>query len=949
MKRKGKRINIKVFGLGMALLSVFLVNNLLVEDSYGRDFLGRYSGKYDECVNESNYGYYRSVYDYACVAAARTDTLQEGCAAWLSAPGSPGSTTIDIPTASGVAPLAVYGMCSDNSGDTTKRLWIADNTDNGSITFSTQGLERGPWGEPKSIDATLDIARFISGLTPEREGDSYVYTREVILSRERGSNNSQDWEPAIIKVRVGDYTPPPVGDLCELWTPESYINSNELEGTTSVNIKIRNTAARFNGVGYGDWNDAPAESPIYAKPGDTLEWFTCYYPGVQATHETQVSSVSIDGGEQTKVDDYKDLSKTECMKPLPEAKFKELKEAVTPWENYYGLSGWAGALGPFNADVGDIATSSQDVYYETSKGSAGTEGIQETASTGKPIYAKVEEVDELFEEVTTATGVCKNEYKNGPLYEASVTSGPASDTAYANVPYNFTNSISVSVKRTENGVVYAGDKITLDSVYYRVEPRDNGATKDKYATQVPNAKFKLVAYVSDSGTGSPKKTGSGDGCGVVSKVGELCVEVVKETETTTLNSAPNLSSGEYGTVSGRGIDGSEWFKSQKEYNVFDAEAGKYMCFVAAIWPASSGGDTNMTGSDGNWQYSAPSCLQIAKKPTFQVWGGSLYSEKGIVANVSTKDIIYKNYLSNKWEKFVNGVLNIEFMSWVEESLVLKEGVTSTVASGAATGLNSNKAGAGNKASFSKMSALSFANYGSGSIGTDEVGNSGIDSNLKENKDREALIDYWTNGDTTKNVADGGHLNLGSPGSMAKTIPKDNAIIRFSQGGNFSVSGTVVKGVTHLVKSSGTVTIDGNIRYDDSGYTQISEIPKVIIYAKDIKINCNVNRIDAILITSKDGNTTTCSGAGDYNDSNRSKQLRIFGVAITDVIDLGRTYGNAANSTGAKKDDYDMPSDGAAAEIFDYDTSIFMWAQSVSGSANTDVIQTAYQHEVAPRY
>ena len=915
--------------VGLFLLLAVLITAVVATEVSARRWYYYYykpgTSEYDpngkaRCLADAGpYADFPAVYKYACGVATRAP--QEGCAAWLSAPGNPASTTIDVTGASGSVPLSVYGMCTDNTGDTTSNLKM--EKDAGSITLSSGNLTRGDWGSPISnVSATLNIDKFISGLVPSKEGGYDVYTRLVYIRRWRSDGLSTDTNPTIIKIRLTGGSTPPVTDLCGLWTPASYAESNPFGGETSVEIKNRNPRLST------EWDDGP----VYAKADDTVEWYACYYPGVQATADTEVSSVN-----EVKVGEYEELSETECMKPLPKLEFKTLKEQVIPWENTFALSGVKNIGKESNAlPIGDVATkATEGITRPITTGDTGANGeaIIERIESSTPTKAQIELVDDAFEEIISAAGVCKNEYSNGPPAEATVNTEIAKDDAYVIVPYNFESSTDVEFNVARP--VYSGDEITGVRVSYNVEKRYNALTRDIYATQVPEVKVALYAYVTGTPGGSPASSGE-PSCAKAAPGSKQCIELEKKS----VGGTPY--GGGHGDVSG--IRGT--------YNAFDAAAGDYLCLVSAIWPASSGDDDNTDPSGDNmWAYSSPVCNIIAKKPTFQVWGGSLYSVGSIKANKSTKRNIYNEYRSNVQDKFeVDGAgLSITFMPWTEESLVLKNGTTKTVASGAATGLNSNKAGAGNKASFSKMSALSFANYGSGSIGTDEVGNSGIDSNLKENKDREALIDYWTNGDTTKNVADGGHLNLGSPGSMAKTIPKDNAIIRFSQGGNFSVSGTVVKGVTHLVKSSGTVTIDGNIRYDDSGYTQISEIPKVIIYAKDIKINCNVNRIDAILITSKDGNTTTCSGAGDYNDSNRSKQLRIFGVAITDVIDLGRTYGNAANSTGAKKDDYDMPSDGAAAEIFDYDTSIFMWAQSVSGSANTDVIQTAYQHEVAPRY
>ena len=905
-----------------------------------------------------------SVNNYACDKATRTP--QEGCAAWLSAPGKPGSTTINVTSVSGAAPLSVYGMCTDNTYNVTAALQVCQSerhSDSGcdtlepSITLSSGNLMRGEWGYPESggvVNGTLDIGKFIEGVAPVREGGYYVYTKPVWLWRLRvnpDGSSSNDVNPTIIKVKIGGAAPPPTDDLCGAWTPESYLSSNAYSGTTSVQMKIKNKESRF-GAGGTEWSDGP----VYAMPTDTIEWFTCYYPGVQATADTKVSSV--DG---IKVEEFDDLSETECMRPAPEAKFKLLHEASLPWENRFEITGVTTSASfnsvPFPISggtntPGDIMTQQNDNEEKVERHEAGGT-FKEEVDTGVPLKADIEVVDE-FEEVATATGICKNKYKNGPTAEATVVredSGLSHDEATAIVPYNFVNSTSITLS---SDPVFSGEKVKIGSVQYRVGMKYNGKTQATYATQVPGAKFKLVAYVSSTPGGTPSN--DSNGCTAVAGLGsKQCLELVEKEDAGELHSIESdgdLYTDAIGSV-------SDW--SGREYNAFDAAAGDYMCIVSAISPADSGSDENITIDYNKWQYSTPACAVIAKKPTFQVWGGSLYSADSIKANKSTKWNIYNEYCNYSasgcvfrmdgtdtvFKKTGGDNSKITFMPWTEESLVLKDGVTSTVASGAATGLNSNEAGAGNKASFSKMSALSFANFGSGSIGTDEVGNSGIDSGIK---DREALIDYWADGIESETFRPGKDEIKFTSDTNNDTILIPSTTIRFAyKKGNITVGGTVPKGVTYLIKSDGTVTINGDIVYDDSGYTQISEIPKVIIYAKNIKINCTVNRIDAILITSIAGDINTCPSTGDYNAEERSHQLKIFGVAITDTIDLARTYGNAANKDGAQIDSYGMPSDGAAAEIFDYDTSIFMWAQSVSGSANTDVLQTAYQHEVAPRY
>ena len=941
MRNKKMKIILKMAEAGLVLFLIFLASNVFIRDTYAR-YHGRYSGKYDECVAESGYGQYRSVSDYACVAAARTDVLQEGCAAWLSAPGNPSSTTINVTKMSGAVPLAIYGMCSDDSGNTTSNLWLMN--DNGSITPSSPNLTRGPWGSPNSISASLNIERFIAGVTPEKEGDYYVYTREVELWRQRGGNTTTDWEPAIIKIKMGGTEPPPSDDLCGAWTPDSYTSSNPLGGTTSVVIKDRNP--RLSTV----WDKS-----VFAKPEDTVEWYACYYPGVQATADTEVSRVN-----DTKVEEFEDLSKTECSDPPLELEFKPLKEAIPPlsaWQNQYTLSGDAEGYGNFtdtSLTVGDITTVPTEGMTRTiGAGDVGRSDIHEKIESGTPTNVSIDIPSEEYEEVTTADGICKNEYANGPSYNATVETGTVEDNADVIVPYNFVNSASVSVG---SDLAYAGETVSDVSASYTISPRYNGKTEDIYATNVPNIKVSLIAYVSEHPGGEKGPfldSTDGDACSVAAPGITECIKLINKDDRGGQGSYPDGGGGEIASYS--------------ELNAFDNNAGKYMCFVSAVWPASSGSAESTSGTDGKWQYSNPDCVIIAKKPTFQVWGGSLYSVGAIDANYSQKRNVYNKYRSDMSKFKTSGLnLNITLMPWVEQSLILKSGLTDTVASGAATGLNepiATKTGS-KKADFCKdLAPLSFANYGASltsvcRAGGESVGNSGIDAKIE---DRGALIEYWAGAteDQTPNTSGGTSFNLNTPGSVGEPITSalgTNVRYVYSTGSLTLTGSTVPKGTTYLIRSDDKVTIKGNIKYVDDGYSMVSEIPKVLIYAHNVDIECDAEEVDAIIITddpagthSSGGTVKTCSNIGDINDPEPSHQLKVFGVAVTDKVVLDRTYGNAANEDGAQVDRFGTPSDGAAAEIFDYDTSILMWSNYMSSSAATDVLQTVYQHEVAPRY
>lgn len=150
--------------------------------------------------------------------------------------------------------------------------------------------------------------------------------------------------------------------------------------------------------------------------------------------------------------------------------------------------------------------------------------------------------------------------------------------------------------------------------------------------------------------------------------------------------------------------------------------------------------------------------------------------------------------------------------------------------------------------------------------------------------------------------------------------------------------------------NGTITINGDIKYSGS-YSTIDSIPKVIIYADNIIINCDVERIDAVLIAK--GKIETCPFAeGDEKKNNlgspaRSVQLRINGAVIAGgSVSFDRSYGAG---TGANS--------MIPAEIINMDPSWYLWAADsigVSGASmehdNTEGLMIpTYTCELPPRY
>ena len=601
--------------------------------------------------------------------------------------------------------------------------------------------------------------------------------------------------------------------------------------------------------------------------------------------------------------------------------------------------------------------------------------------------------------------ICTNSYDN-EILSAAVDDGTAKDTVNVIVPYNFKNSAGVEIERDrrkktdkecdtegedcddDSNVdfdsayypVFSGERVKLKRVWVEVGERYNQLTYATYSTVVPEATFRLFMYVSDKDGGGDFTTDDAK-CSEISKA-KQCVKIGDDVELEELNASGSLDgkidSSADNTKVGKALK-KEFIRSKDDddnrinpYDAFDASAGDYLCFIAAVTPYTSGSDaaTGDTAGDGQWRFGNPDCVAIYKRPTFQVWGGSLYSQKGVEGSVSKKRNFYYNYFSSK-SNLCKGDTCFELHGddvtyltpWVEGALIINDGITTTVASGAATGYNGSLKIAGNpNGSFCKYRApLSFSNGANTctDMSPKATGMANIGSGVT-NANRDNLIKYWI-GDNSSEMPDDGNCTAGwiEGGNCKRIKSASGEAIRYIEGGNLKISKKVIdKNRTFLISATGDVNIKGNIKYkdeDDEPYTMLAEIPKVIIYAQNINISCKVEEVDAILITRSGGKVNTCSeyvkDSEEPNAEERSNQLKIFGTVMANKIYLGRTYGAAAWD-GRKVPDDDgvkKTTDAEAAEVFDYDSTIPMWSEYMSGAVETDTLQIVYQHELAPRY
>lgn len=284
-------------------------------------------------------------------------------------------------------------------------------------------------------------------------------------------------------------------------------------------------------------------------------------------------------------------------------------------------------------------------------------------------------------------------------------------------------------------------------------------------------------------------------------------------------------------------------------------------------------------NDTDWRHSPLKCLTIVKSPKVQVWGNDLRVGSGISTG------------AGKASSTVDGIIfqgpdGKSYGSWGEYG-VMAPGLVSGFASGSGFA----------PGALSDWNELTFANVPSyGQFAT--PAQLGLLPNI--------------------------HANIGK-------FEFDTTIT------SASISGWPAGENSVLVnRFNDSVTIDGDI-IRPSGYSDVVDLPQMIIIADEIIINDNVNRVDAWLVAQgPSGTLRTCQTVAPLTAATCNQPLTINGPVIANKLFLSRTYGadNAANI-------------GDAAETINLPTDTYMWVRNQSELAGS--IQTVYSRELPPRY
>ena len=616
---------------------------------------------------------------------------------------------------------------------------------------------------------------------------------------------------------------------------------------------------------------------VYAKPGDKLKYKATYNPRLQYAAKLVPEAIKINNG--NKIENNMNLSLYKI--------FNNKNGNMQNWNNAFLVISEGFSIGfskNYKYEVGDKDKKEEINEYTVTKNNVGSI-LKEKARTNAN-----------SETSTTPSGVSFT-MEDGTLV-GNVNTGSLSDEAEVVVPYNFINEAEVDLT---DDILYAGETANISYIIYTKPKYNSKIGGTPYATLVKKPKWKVeVCYGDDYGTCYESGENSGE---YLHKVEDIYSVATKKDDSTKIS-----------------------------VNVPDVPAGTKVRVRAAVYPATSGGGDNWQDPEGDhrWTYSMPKYLTVAKRPSFQVWGGNVYSAGNI--NLS-KTLSKKNNLSG----YGNGIF--VFGSWAEMGLISK-GVVKGFASGAGLGYSSlslaANPGGGNNNNFCKISTLSFANRWCNS--NNGLGSANYTGDLndaytgKVDAIKSELIARFS-GDDVVNTVDEISLTYDDE---SKKIERDVYYYHHGSGDLSIVQSEIGKGVTKVVNADGNIYINGDIKYQDDGYQLAVDIQKVILYAEgNIIINCGVQRIDAVLIAN--GDINTCN-SGDINARQNSNQLKINGTVISNTLTLNRTYGAATGNNSV-----------VPAEIVNYDNSLYLWGNRKFDMSETGKIKTAYQKELSPRY
>lgn len=301
--------------------------------------------------------------------------------------------------------------------------------------------------------------------------------------------------------------------------------------------------------------------------------------------------------------------------------------------------------------------------------------------------------------------------------------------------------------------------------------------------------------------------------------------------------------------------------------------------------------------DSTFRY-AVDCAVVAAKPKVQAWGGDIRTDKDIKTSITT--------LSAGGDRVMYG-------SWGEYGLRATGEITS--ASGA--GLASSGSGVPWEADAIRFNQLTFANT---------QRRLGLFGRAPAAPPIEA---HYTVQERT------GSTSIGALQSKVYGTVSHISL----QGG------TVPAGRRVVIKATGTVTVTSDIIYHDGPYSDLRQVPQVVIIADAIVVTDSVKRIDAWLIARR-GQLSTCGWVRDsakwldgLNVAACGQQLQLNGPVVVERLYLRRTFSTQGDTPERNP--------GSPAEVVNLRPDAYLYGYD--HSHRSGAMRTMYARELPPRF
>ena len=363
---------------------------------------------------------------------------------------------------------------------------------------------------------------------------------------------------------------------------------------------------------------------------------------------------------------------TNCNSASRTTNNSEVGSVISQGLRYDDIRTWVSYTTQFVANCGcDRDEAYENHFKQTSYDTAGTSSSPRTEWGQNYVSCR-------------ASGTChKGEdtrYKPTYTYEFPLTTenrGTKETESKVYVPYNFNTYVTSFIDAED--IAFAGEQVDIGGSYHILPRQNDVVAKNAYATVTSSKEtFRIYEMIlpiyANPNTFSGNERSAQDVC---QYYGISNCNLVN-----TIN-GPMNASGNYSGESKNTGTYSRTIPDNEEYVGF-----KY-CTATSIWPASSHvGTTNTVdenisgpamngGDESKYNVSDLSCITIAKKPNFQVWGGGMYTNGSIETSVS------KKVPGSGFNPYPNGTEKI-FGSWDEYHVIAGSNV-SGFGSGASLG------------------------------------------------------------------------------------------------------------------------------------------------------------------------------------------------------------------------------------------------------------------------